>query len=61
MVLTIKFKDFQAIHFANGYDLCPNASQLFKRIAAEIKEAPFADVNKAPSFENYCDAVLELD
>jgi len=57
----MSFKDFCGIHFANGYDKNAAANELFARVGNEVGGATWADVTKAPSFADYCDAIELLD
>lgn len=57
----MSFKDFHGIHFANGYDANADAHNIFNLITNEVGGAAHADVTKAPSFADYCDAIELLD
>ena len=54
-----QFENFRAYHIKNRYDLNPNQTQLLEQIAEEVGEEPLADVTKAPSYEDYCNALSE--
>ena len=54
-----QFENFKAYHIKNRYDLNPNQEQLLKQIAEEVGEEPLADVTKAPSYEDYRNALSE--
>ena len=57
----MSFKDFCGIHFANGYNNDAAANELFALVGNEVGGAAYADVTKAPSFADYCDAIETLD
>ena len=56
-MMMITFKEFTDIHFANDYDKIPMAAHLYNLISNELNAAAWANVIKAPSFEDYCEAI----
>lgn len=57
----MSFKDFCAMHYANGYDKNPIAHHLFNCIGNSLGAAAYADVYNAPAFPEYCEAIEKID
>lgn len=55
------FAEAAKIHYANGYDKDPKANEAFNRLSNEVNAAAFANVLGAKSFDDYADAICEID
>lgn len=61
MMSQFSYAEACKIHFANGYDKDPKANEAFNRVGNEVGGAAWADVFKAPSFDDYAEAVEAID
>jgi len=61
MISQMPYAEMAKIHFANGYDSDAKAHEAFNRVGNELGGAAWADAFKAPSFEDYAEAVEMID
>jgi hypothetical protein len=61
MMSQLALKEAVKIHAINGYDKDPKAQEAFAKVIDELDNAPYANVFKAPSFNDYADAIEAID
>ena len=61
MISQLAFAEVAKIHFINGYDKDAKAQEAFNRISNELGGAAYANAFKAPSFNDYAEAIEAID